>query len=185
MSERGIQDAFAVWLEKNQIPFIRSRMDKASTIAVGFPDFSCFRDGKVCFIEVKTARGALSKAQKAKIAELALAGNVVHVCRSVEQCVTAVESVMGVHVAPATVINWNDRMAPPDWYGGDVATHIDAIGGDGCKANTETLRRIHWQGHEAIVRILGDDPAGGYKLEFVRLAQPCDAGIPKLSEFGR
>ncbi len=96
MKEKQLQDAFAAWLRKIGIPFLRSRMDKATTIRVGWPDFSIFWCGHCLFVETKTAKGRLSDHQNQVITELRRAGNKVVVAYSIEDCVEACKTILCV-----------------------------------------------------------------------------------------
>jgi hypothetical protein len=72
--EREEQKIFAQWLGFHHIPFVRARSDKPSTIRVGWPDFSIFRNGKTLFIEMKVYGGVLSKEQGEVAHELTTQG---------------------------------------------------------------------------------------------------------------
>ena len=69
-TEKQIHHTFEAWLRLNEIPFIHSRMDKKSTIRVGWPDFSIFYEGKTVFVEFKQAGGVLSPEQITVSSEL-------------------------------------------------------------------------------------------------------------------
>jgi hypothetical protein len=97
MRELQIHDGFIKWLKKNRLAYIRARADKKSGIRTGWPDFTILHCNRSLLIEVKTARGALSRAQKIVIAELrAQSGIVVQVARSVEECCAITISWLGI-----------------------------------------------------------------------------------------
>lgn len=87
MREEQIHNALIAWLKKEKIPFIRSRMDKRTTTQIGMPDFVCFRDNRACLLEIKAGSNKLSKAQRERIMEFALARCSVRVARSVEEAI--------------------------------------------------------------------------------------------------
>ena len=69
-TEKQIHHTFEAWLRLNEIPYLHSRMDKKSTIRVGWPDFSIFYEGKTVFVEFKKPGGVLSQDQLDVAAEL-------------------------------------------------------------------------------------------------------------------
>lgn len=96
MKERQLQDAFEAWLRKLDIPFIRSRMDKATTIRKGWPDFSIFWMGHCLFIETKIGKGKPSKDQVKVIAEIRRSGNRAVIAYSIEECIEAAKTILCV-----------------------------------------------------------------------------------------
>ena len=52
-AEKQIHEAVRRWLSLRQIPFIHSRMDKASTIQKGWPDFTILHKGRAFCLELK------------------------------------------------------------------------------------------------------------------------------------
>lgn len=114
MKESQSHQAFAKWLDRNQIPFVHSRTDKRHTNAVGDCDFYCFLAGRVLGIEVKIGKNKLSKAQEERIAYLRRSGMVVHIARSVPECVGAVESWLGVENAAGEATEREKQPSMPD-----------------------------------------------------------------------
>ena len=77
--EKELHDLFATECRRRGVSYINARTDKESTIAQGWPDFSCLfcgSDGttRAALIEFKTATGHLSKHQDKVIAELKASG---------------------------------------------------------------------------------------------------------------
>jgi hypothetical protein len=71
---------------------IHSRMDWPTSVAVGAPDFViAARDGRVVWIECKTAKGKLTAKQQAHVAWLRALGHDVFVCRSKGEADEALE----------------------------------------------------------------------------------------------
>jgi len=73
--EKELHSLFESELIRRGISYIHARTDQKSTIANGWPDFSCFytaADGicRACFVELKNKNGRTSKDQDAVIAEL-------------------------------------------------------------------------------------------------------------------
>jgi Holliday junction resolvase len=87
-----IHRPFIKWLKERGIPYVNARSDVPSTIAKGHPDFVIGVNGRCLYIEVKTSSGKLSKEQIEYIEFLRSVNNPVIVCRSLEECVTAVQS---------------------------------------------------------------------------------------------
>jgi len=54
IAEKEMHRLFGQWLNMQGFPYLESRMDKASTIAIGFPDFAIFFKTKTVFIEMKS-----------------------------------------------------------------------------------------------------------------------------------
>lgn len=63
---------------------IRGAILSSVGLVPGFPDIMVIHDGRLVCIELKSAVGALSRAQMATIARLDRAGIVTWVCRSIE-----------------------------------------------------------------------------------------------------
>lgn len=95
-SEKQIHNGFIAYLKRERLSYSHHRMDKKSGIAVGFPDFCIIHCGRALLLEIKTPKGRLSEAQREMIKQLTLNGNITEVCRSVEECVRAVETWMGL-----------------------------------------------------------------------------------------
>lgn len=102
MTEARIQDAFAHWLKSNRIAFIQARRDKKSTIKAGAQDFLLYHCNRCLLIETKTAVGKLSPAQIQHAEEMRQhSGMIVHVCRSVEECVRTAQEWLGTIDKPS------------------------------------------------------------------------------------
>jgi VRR-NUC domain len=95
-TERAAQKLFASWLSLRSIYFIQARADKRSTIRVGHPDFSVFRDGKVLFIEMKGDGGQLSQEQEQRIGELLDQGFRVALAYSAIEAIQVTREFLGV-----------------------------------------------------------------------------------------
>ncbi len=94
MTERQIHDGFNVWLRERSIPFIESRMDRKSTIAKAWPDYSIFWMDRALMIEVKTAKGRLRPDQVTMIEFIRRSGNRVEIVRSVPECIEACQTIL-------------------------------------------------------------------------------------------
>jgi hypothetical protein len=73
-AERELHEMFERWLRLREIPFVHSRMDKRTTIAVGWPDFTALHRGKGLCVEFKADGGTLSDLQKVRLLGLERAG---------------------------------------------------------------------------------------------------------------
>ncbi len=101
MNERELHQRFSAWLNARWIPFLHSRTDRKTTTACGDPDYLLALNGRCLFIEIKVDKNKLSPAQEARIGYLRTAGNRVEVCHSLEECVTATETLLAT-CAPQT-----------------------------------------------------------------------------------
>lgn len=81
--EKAMHDRFIQWLNLNGIPFVHSRMDKPSTIKMGFPDFTLLMNGRGVCVEFKAPGGKLKEEQADCLAKLHLAGVPVRVFEDV------------------------------------------------------------------------------------------------------
>lgn len=70
-SERDLhEEVERLCLEQGWL-FVHSRMDRAATIAVGWPDFTVFMPGgNVCFLELKAGKNLPTAAQASTLAQL-------------------------------------------------------------------------------------------------------------------
>lgn len=93
---KDIHQPFVAWLDKNAIPFHRNRPDKKTTAIKGDPDFLCTLANRCLYIECKVPGGKLSKDQEKRITYLRRAGNTVKIAHSVEECIQAVRTWLGV-----------------------------------------------------------------------------------------
>jgi len=96
-SERQLQSAVADWLALALPPDaffssighggggkVRGALLKRTGLKAGVPDLLVIADGRARFIELKTAKGRLSPAQREAHDALVRAGALVAVCRSIE-----------------------------------------------------------------------------------------------------
>ena len=88
IAEKEMHRQFEQWLNLKGVPYCHSRMDRASTIQVGWPDFTLCRNGIVILIEFKAEGGSLSEDQVAVIGRLRDNGNDVLVTTSVAEAIT-------------------------------------------------------------------------------------------------
>lgn len=93
---KDIHNPFKAWLDKNHIPYHRNRPDKKTTAIKGDPDFLCTLANRCIYIECKVPGKKPSKDQEKRIAYLRQAGNTVKIAHSVEDCIYAVETWLGV-----------------------------------------------------------------------------------------
>jgi hypothetical protein len=112
MREKEIHQAFEMWLRERQVPFITSRMDQKSTIAKGAPDYCVTWMGRCLYIEVKTEKGRLRDNQAKAIDYIRRSGNRVEICRSVSECVEAVQSILCTGEAPSKLGLCNYPLEP-------------------------------------------------------------------------
>jgi hypothetical protein len=68
--EKEMHRMFIEWMNLNEIEFVHSRMDRASTIEKGFPDFVCMKGNRFCLVEMKCPGGRLSEDQVRVIGRL-------------------------------------------------------------------------------------------------------------------
>ena len=94
--ERELHETFINWCNLNGIPFIHSRMDRKSTIAEGWPDFTLVFQGKAACIEFKVQGNKLSAAQADCVASLKLCGVPVLVTTKVTEAIEFVKGVFGI-----------------------------------------------------------------------------------------
>jgi hypothetical protein len=80
-AEKEDHEGFLNYCKLKGIARIHSRMDKPPTIEEGWPDFTCFYEGKTVFFEFKKTT-KLSKKQEEVIALLRELGFIVHVVYS-------------------------------------------------------------------------------------------------------
>lgn len=91
---RDLHEPFARFLKERQIPFVRARSDRESTIAKGWPDFTLTYQNRCLLVEFKQAKGKLSPDQIDTIARLGEAGVTVHVVRDITKAVELVREWM-------------------------------------------------------------------------------------------
>lgn len=85
--ESRIEQSFARWCSQRNIPCL-----KVQAIGVrGFPDRLVLLQGMVVFIEFKTPTGVLSEHQIRCHARLKSLGLEIHVCRSKQEAIDAIE----------------------------------------------------------------------------------------------
>lgn len=97
MREQQIHSAFMAWLKKNGLFYIHSTFGKKATMTANAPDFVVLHCGRCLLIEIKTARGALTRGQHLMFARIQMqSGMIVHIARSCEEAVSAVQTWVGV-----------------------------------------------------------------------------------------
>lgn len=89
---KDMHDPFCVWLNRNGIGFTHANPTAKSTIAKGHPDFECWRDGKICFVEFKILGKEPRKDQRERIAEIAAKGCKVCVAHSLREAIDFVRA---------------------------------------------------------------------------------------------
>lgn len=72
--ERRMHDVVEAWLRRREIPFVHARMDKASTIAKGWPDFTVVYRGRALCLELKAQGGKPTAEQVETLAILEKTG---------------------------------------------------------------------------------------------------------------
>jgi hypothetical protein len=87
-TERELHDQVVAWLDRKNIPYVHSRMDRKSTIREGWPDFTVMYWRHVACVELKTEQGVVSIEQKKVIEELRAANIPVRVCRTFAEAIT-------------------------------------------------------------------------------------------------
>lgn len=96
--EKRIHEEFEKWLRLNrdELYFDHSRMDRATTNRVGAPDFVIQHAGQVLNIEIKTPTGKLSEKQKDIHAWIERTGGIVHVIRSTAGAIALVKETFSI-----------------------------------------------------------------------------------------
>jgi len=110
MRERDLHDQFEAWLNKQGIPYGHDRMDKATTTKTGEPDFRCYKNEQVAFVEFKVGHHTLSDVQVKRRDELARAGCRVRVCHDLE---TAIEWVTERLLGAQRPVAAQEPLSPP------------------------------------------------------------------------
>jgi hypothetical protein len=96
-SEKLIHHTFEAWLMLNEIPYVHSRMDKKSTIRVGWPDFSIFYARQTVFVEFKQAGKQLSPEQHAVRNELIAKGFEVSIHTDPGEAIIWTKAALGIN----------------------------------------------------------------------------------------
>jgi hypothetical protein len=94
--ERAEQKIFSMWLTQRGLYFIQARADRKSTIRVGHPDFSIFRDGRTLFLEMKCPHAQPTKEQIQCINELRTAGFEAEIVRSAASAIETTKRYFGL-----------------------------------------------------------------------------------------
>lgn len=115
MTEKEIHQQFNAFLRERGIPFIEARMDRASTIAKSWPDYTILWMGRVICIEVKTEKGRVSPAQNLKIDFIRQSGCRVLICRSTQECVEAAKGILCQGEQENDVRSNLERIGGIDW----------------------------------------------------------------------
>lgn len=91
LPERKLHDQIEAYARARGWLYVHSRMDMASTIAVGFPDFALFMDGGVAvFLECKRPGGKATTAQLAKLAQARRLGFSAEIVTSMGEALAAI-----------------------------------------------------------------------------------------------
>jgi hypothetical protein len=139
------------WLKKNNLFYVHSTFGKKATMTKDAPDFVIVHAGRAILVEIKTEKGSLTPGQKESFARIQeRSGMVVHVVRSVEQAVSAIEDWLGV------------EKPVPEAAKSDNATRISAV--------TDPFI-LRFQGQDAV--FIGDPRPGG-EVQRIRTATPAD-----------
>lgn len=85
--ERKLHEGLAQWLRLRGIPHVHGRMDKASTIRKGWPDFTALYGGRAACVELKAPGGRLSAEQEEVLSELAAASVPATVATTLEEAI--------------------------------------------------------------------------------------------------
>jgi hypothetical protein len=87
--EKELHELVSGHLRSYGFPFVHARMDKKSTIAVGWPDFTVCVHGKFVCFELKTPRGTLSDEQIVYQQQIISGFGDYHVVRSFQEFLDA------------------------------------------------------------------------------------------------
>ena len=90
-AEKEDHEGFLNYCKLKGIARIHSRMDKPPTIEEGWPDFTCFYEGKTVFFEFKKT-SKLKPKQEAQIGLLRELGFTVHVVYSLDAAIKLVRT---------------------------------------------------------------------------------------------
>jgi hypothetical protein len=90
-AEKEDHEGFLNYCKLKGIERIHSRMDKTPTIKEGWPDFTCFFEGKTVFFEFKKT-SKLKPKQEAQIGLLRELGFTVHVVYSLDAAIKLVRT---------------------------------------------------------------------------------------------
>jgi hypothetical protein len=89
--ERDLHDQIEAYARARGWMVCHSRMDRASTVAVGFPDFALFMDGGLAvFLECKRPGGKATPAQLAKLAQARKLGFAAEIVTSMGEALAAI-----------------------------------------------------------------------------------------------
>jgi hypothetical protein len=86
-TEKADHESFLDWCKMAGVGRIHARMDVPSTIEVGWPDFSCFYEGKTAFFEFKKGDNKLTDEQEKMIGFLRELGFAVYVVYSAGEAI--------------------------------------------------------------------------------------------------
>lgn len=98
---KELHQPFIQWLRLNEVPFLYSNPRKKTTIRVGWPDFSVFKNGRTAFVEFKRPGGVISTDQEKVISELSDGGFPVIVSTSLGEAIFLVRAALQLHDAAA------------------------------------------------------------------------------------
>lgn len=86
-NESTLQREIRQWCAARNIPCGCARMDKPSTMPVGWPDMTIVLNGRVLFIECKTRTGKRTADQQIMSKLFEMQGQTIHIVRSFEEFV--------------------------------------------------------------------------------------------------
>ena len=89
--EKRLHEVFEGWCKVTQLPYVHSRMDRKSTIAQGWPDFTVLHGREVVCVEFKALDGKLRPEQIEVIAGLQNQGVPVLVSNDVAEAIAWVK----------------------------------------------------------------------------------------------
>lgn len=93
--EKQLHEQVIAYLKRHGYAWFRSRMDKATSMACGDPDFIIVKGDKVAFVEMKMPKGKVSAVQHQRFDELHRAGCTVKIARDAADAIRYIETVMG------------------------------------------------------------------------------------------
>jgi hypothetical protein len=94
--EKQEHKRFIGWLDRHDLDYTHSRMDKPATIKVGTPDFHVWKGERHCFVEFKSEFGKLRQAQKDFLARQCERGTPVLVTQSYIEAAQFVVTTLGL-----------------------------------------------------------------------------------------
>jgi hypothetical protein len=146
--ESQIHSALMAWLKKNNLFYVHSTFGKKATMTKDAPDFVIVHAGRAILVEIKTEKGSLTPGQKESFARIQeRSGMVVHIVRSVEQAVSAVQIWLGVENDSTERSGSKDRpsamvRADKSLFIGSILGKDYVLSGDSAPGGSATLLRV-------------------------------------------